>query len=189
MPSFMELCLPLVSFYHWAHKMYLYFSKERFSRDYIRLYLSLSLLLFVTHFCAIALAVIWGFCCGVHHSDVANMSLPHWILFLVYGMVRVNTNSSTGAKEKQEFLFARKQILFACSVSFKSPRHSRYLWRDWLLNSLQYNGAEKMGVYSLVSSCHGLWFIGLALLGKMLGKLDTNGKWMNRINKASAVMI
>ncbi|WP_302693915.1 hypothetical protein [Bacillus sp. GbtcB10] len=31
--------------------------------------------------------------------------------------------------------------------------------------------------------------MGLALLGKMLGKLDTNGKWMNGINEASAVMI
>lgn len=185
----MELCLPLVSFYHWAHKMYLCFSKERFSRDYIRPYLSLSLFALCDTL-LIALAVI-GVSVVVFTIPVLQIGL--YIIgfcFLVYmGWSVWNTSSSTDAKEKQEFMPARKQILFACSVSLLNPHAILDTIGVIGTNSLQYSGAEKLAFTLACIIVSWLWFIGLAFLGKMLGKLDTNGEWMNRINKASAVMI
>ncbi|WP_111292749.1 LysE/ArgO family amino acid transporter [Bacillus safensis] len=110
--------------------------------------------------------------------------------FLVYmGWTVWNTSSSSGDQEKQKLMPARKQILFACSVSLLNPHAILDTIGVIGTNSLQYSGAEKLAFTLACIIVSWLWFIGLALLGKMLGKLDTNGKWMNRINKASAVMI
>ncbi|MER3126228.1 LysE/ArgO family amino acid transporter [Bacillus pumilus] len=110
--------------------------------------------------------------------------------FLVYmGWSVWNTSTASGDKEKQEPMPARKQILFACSVSLLNPHAILDTIGVIGTNSLQYSGAEKLAFTLACIIVSWLWFIGLALLGKTLGKLDTNGKWMNRINKASAVMI
>ncbi|MFJ5670157.1 LysE/ArgO family amino acid transporter [Bacillus safensis] len=100
-----------------------------------------------------------------------------------------NTSSSSGDQEKQKLMTARKQIVFACSVSLLNPHAILDTIGVIGTNSLQYSGAEKLAFTLACIIVSWLWFMGLALLGKMLGKLDTNGKWMNRINKASAVMI
>lgn len=110
--------------------------------------------------------------------------------FLVYmGWSVWNTSSSSGDQEKQKLMPARKQIVFACSVSLLNPHAILDTIGVIGTNSLQYSGSEKLAFTLACIIVSWLWFIGLALLGKMLGKLDTNGKWMNRINKASAVMI
>lgn len=110
--------------------------------------------------------------------------------FLVYmGWSVWNTSSSSGDQEKQKLMPARKQIVFACSVSLLNPHAILDTIGVIGTNSLQYSGAEKLTFTLACIIVSWLWFMGLALLGKMLGKLDTNGKWMNRINKASAVMI
>ncbi|WP_024424827.1 LysE/ArgO family amino acid transporter [Bacillus safensis] len=110
--------------------------------------------------------------------------------YLVYmGWSVWNTSSSSGDQEKQKLMSARKQILFACSVSLLNPHAILDTIGVIGTNSLQYSGAEKLAFTLACIIVSWLWFMGLALLGKMLGKLDTNGKWMNRINKASAVMI
>ncbi|MEH7201147.1 LysE/ArgO family amino acid transporter [Bacillus safensis] len=110
--------------------------------------------------------------------------------FLVYmGWVVWNTSSSSGDQEKQKLMPASKQIVFACSVSLLNPHAILDTIGVIGTNSLQYSGAEKLAFTLACIIVSWLWFIGLALFGKMLGKLDTNGKWMNRINKASAVMI
>lgn len=110
--------------------------------------------------------------------------------FLVYmGWSVWNTSSSSGDQEKQKLMPARKQIVFACSVSLLNPHAILDTIGVIGTNSLQYSGSEKLAFTLACIIVSWLWFIGLALLGKMLGKLDTNGIWMNRINKASAVMI
>lgn len=110
--------------------------------------------------------------------------------FLLYmGWSVWNTSSTSGDQEKLELMPARKQIVFACSVSLLNPHAILDTIGVIGTNSLQYSGAEKLAFTIACIIVSWLWFIGLALLGKMLGKLDTNGKWMNRINKASAVMI
>lgn len=110
--------------------------------------------------------------------------------FLVYmGWAVWNTSSSSGDQEKQKLMPASKQIVFACSVSLLNPHAILDTIGVIGTNSLQYSGAEKLAFTLACIIVSWLWFIGLALLGKMLGKLDTNGIWMNRINKASAVMI
>ncbi|MBR0605467.1 LysE/ArgO family amino acid transporter [Bacillus safensis] len=110
--------------------------------------------------------------------------------FLVYmGWSVWNTSSSSGDEERQKLMPARKQIVFACSVSLLNPHAILDTIGVIGTNSLQYSGAEKLAFTLACIIVSWLWFMGLALLGKMLGKLDTNGKWMNRINKASAVMI
>ncbi|MBD3860259.1 amino acid transporter [Bacillus sp. 28A-2] len=110
--------------------------------------------------------------------------------FLLYmGWSVWNASSTSDDKEKMEFMPARKQIVFACSVSLLNPHAILDTIGVIGTNSLQYSGAEKVAFTLACIIVSWLWFIGLALLGKMLGKLDTNGKWMNRINKASAIMI
>ncbi|PCK20460.1 lysine transporter LysE [Bacillus pumilus] len=110
--------------------------------------------------------------------------------FLLYmGWSVWNTSSASGDKEKMEMMPVRKQIVFACSVSLLNPHAILDTIGVIGTNSLQYSGAEKVAFTAACIIVSWLWFIGLALLGKMLGKLDTNGKWMNRINKASAIMI
>ncbi|MBK4212691.1 LysE/ArgO family amino acid transporter [Bacillus safensis] len=138
----------------------------------------------------IALAVI-GVSVVVFTIPVLQMGL--YIIgfcFLVYmGWTVWNTSSSSGDQEKQKLMPARKQIVFACSISLLNPHAILDTIGVIGTNSLQYSGAEKLAFTLACIIVSWLWFIGLALLGKMLGKLDTNGKWMNSINKASAVMI
>ena len=98
--------------------------------------------------------------------------------FLVYmGWSVWNTSSSSGNQEKQKLMPARKQIVFACSVSLLNPHAILDTIGVIGTNSLQYSGAEKLA------------FTLACIIVSWLWKLDTNGIWMNRINKASAVMI
>lgn len=65
--------------------------------------------------------------------------------FLVYmGWSVWNTSSSSGDQEKQKLMPARKQILFACSVSLLNPHAILDTIGVIGTNSLQYSGAEKL---------------------------------------------
>jgi len=82
-----------------------------------------------------------------------------------------------------------KQVIFAMSVSLLNPHAILDTIGVIGTGSLAYIGHEKW-MYTL--SCvlvSWLWFAGLAISGRLLGKMDQEGRWINRLNKISAIII
>ncbi|MCM3216465.1 LysE/ArgO family amino acid transporter [Niallia taxi] len=107
--------------------------------------------------------------------------------FLVYmGYV---TWKSKPNPEGGETLSAGKQIGFALSVSLLNPHAIMDTVGVIGTSSLLYSGTEKQ-LFAL--SCilvSWLWFIGLAITGRMLGKVDKTGNLLVLLNKASALVM
>lgn len=110
-------------------------------------------------------------------------------LFLLYmGYVTWSTKPRVPGAEKRS-LSAKRQVLFAISVSILNPHAVMDTIAVIGTNSLNYTGSEKWiftGACILVSW---LWFNGLAIAGHRIHKLATGGIWLNRINKVSALII
>ncbi|WP_027725324.1 LysE/ArgO family amino acid transporter [Tuberibacillus calidus] len=82
-----------------------------------------------------------------------------------------------------------KQVVFALSVSLLNPHAILDTVGVIGTGSLAYVGKEKW-VFTL--SCilvSWLWFFGLALGGRLIGNVDREGRWINRLNKLSAIII
>lgn len=111
------------------------------------------------------------------------------ILFLlVMGWTIWNTKSNP-SQEPGERMSSKQQISFAASVSLLNPHAIIDTVGVIGTSSIQYTGAEKW-VFSL--SCIAvswIWFFGLALCGKIIGRLDTSGRVLGGINKISALII
>lgn len=84
---------------------------------------------------------------------------------------------------------AKRQIVFAASVSLLNPHALLDTVGVIGTNSLQFHGEGKW-IYTLacifVSWC---WFFGLSVSGHYLHKLDKTGLWIKSINKISALII
>lgn len=93
-----------------------------------------------------------------------------------------------GEEEVNKFS-AKKQILFAASVSLLNPHAILDTIGVIGPSSLKYEGEEKLlfaGACILVSW---LWFVGLAILGRGSRNLDRSGKLLLFLNKMSAVVM
>jgi len=91
------------------------------------------------------------------------------------------------AKEKP--LSAKKQMIFAASVSLLNPHALIDSICVIGTNSLQFTGKEKLIFTSsciFISAC---WFFSLSILGHFLHKIDKTGRWLVRINKLSAMIV
>ena len=79
--------------------------------------------------------------------------------------------------------------MFAASVSLLNPHAILDTIGVIGTNALSYSGEERF-VFTLttiiISWC---WFLGLALAGRMLGKMDTGGKFIGILNKISAFVV
>jgi L-lysine exporter family protein LysE/ArgO len=82
-----------------------------------------------------------------------------------------------------------KQIVFAASVSLLNPHAILDTVGVIGTGSLAYHG-RALFFYTnacvLVSWC---WFLGLAVAGRIIGKVDQNGRFLNALNKVSALII
>ncbi len=109
--------------------------------------------------------------------------------FLLYmGWVTWNSHSAT-IKKRAEPLSAKRQTLFALSVSLLNPHALLDTIGVIGTNSLFFIGKAKVAytlACLLVSWC---WFFGLAIAGRVLHKLDQTGLWLRIVNKVSAVII
>lgn len=86
-------------------------------------------------------------------------------------------------------LSAKKQMLFTASVSLLNPHALLDTIGVIGTSSLQFIGLEKLvftAACLVVSSC---WFLGLAVSGHYLRKIDPQGSFLNILNKLSAVII
>jgi L-lysine exporter family protein LysE/ArgO len=56
-------------------------------------------------------------------------------------------------------------------------------------SSLSYTGPEKVGFTAACIVISWIWFLGLAIVGKVVGNFDTEGKLLKVLNKLSAIII
>jgi len=111
-------------------------------------------------------------------------------LFLLYmGWLMWKDTAPSKANEKPTPFTFKKQILFAASVSLFNPHAILDTIGVIGTSSLVYFGYDKW-IFTL--SCivvSWVWFFSLAMVGKKVGKLDTNGKLLKRMNQVSAMII
>lgn len=110
------------------------------------------------------------------------------IIFLVYMGYSI-WKSKSDRLETGKSLKARKQIVFAVSVSLLNPHAILDTVGVIGTSALKYVGTEQLlftVACIVVSWC---WFFGLTVAGATMKKLDGTGKLMTIFNKCSAVFI
>lgn len=110
------------------------------------------------------------------------------IFFLLY-MGWSIWSSKTNPETSQSSMHPKQQIIFAATVSLLNPHAILDTIGVIGTSSLTYSGSERL-VFTL--TCVGvswLWFIGLALAGRTIGRIDSGGTILNIINKVSAIII
>jgi len=111
-------------------------------------------------------------------------------LFLAY-MGWLMWKDTPEVKDQQESnpFSAKRQIIFAASVSLLNPHAIMDTIGVIGTSSLVYAGVDKW-IFTL--SCilvSWIWFFSLAITGKKIGQIDTNGKLLKRMNQISALII
>lgn len=139
----------------------------------------------------IALAVLGVSLAILGSFWLKTILLSAGILFLLY--MGWNTwrstpgNSSSETSESETS--SRKQIAFAASVSLLNP-HAIFDTVGVIgTSSLSYAGTEKLIFALAVILVSWIWFAGLAVGGRMIGRLDTSGRVMRVMNKISACVM
>lgn len=135
--------------------------------------------------------------CAVLGVSVIVLAIP-WLktlifvlgfCFLFYMGCVAWLSKPTKFKEGNDPLSARVQVLFAMSVSLLNPHALMDTIGVIGTSSLQFIGKEKLMFTAgciFISSC---WFFGLSVLGHFLHKLDSTGRWLEIVNKVSAVIM
>lgn len=111
------------------------------------------------------------------------------ILFLLYIGISLWRSIPSSMEAETEWFSPKKQILFAASVSLLNPHAIIDTIGVIGSNALSYSGEIRVAftlTTILISWC---WFFGLALAGRLLGKMDTSGKVIGMLNKISAVVV
>jgi L-lysine exporter family protein LysE/ArgO len=111
------------------------------------------------------------------------------IVFLVYmGYMTWKSKPSKEGNSVQLFS-SRKQIAFAASVSLLNPHAIMDTIGVIGTSSLAYTGLEKTVFTIVCIFVSWLWFFGLSIVGRLAGKLDQSGNFINTLNKISAVIM
>ncbi len=111
------------------------------------------------------------------------------LLFLIYMGWSVWNSVPPNTEKKATAMGVKKQILFAMSVSLMNPHAILDTIGVIGMSSLGYDSGEKAVYTGACILISWLWFAGLALAGRTVGQFDTQGKWLVRINKVSALII
>jgi L-lysine exporter family protein LysE/ArgO len=112
------------------------------------------------------------------------------IVFLLYmGYTIWKSDSRPKEDTNQGTMSVKKQITFAASVSLLNPHAIVDTIGVIGTNSLQYENKEKIIFTIACIIVSWLWFLGLAATGRLVGSIDRDGRWLNRINKLSAIII
>lgn len=135
-------------------------------------------------------------CLAVLGVSVVLVSLPILqiiiyilgFIFLLY-MAWSLWHEAPATLERFEPLSSKKQIGFALSVSLLNPHAIMDTIGVIGTNAAIYSHNDKVlfSIATIVVSW--LWFIFLAILGKMLGSIDKTGKYIVIINKLSSCII
>ncbi|MFC4410407.1 LysE/ArgO family amino acid transporter [Chungangia koreensis] len=109
-------------------------------------------------------------------------------LFLLYMGWSVWKSAPNG-DESELSMTIKKQVLFAVSVSLLNPHAILDTVGVIGTNALSYKGNEKLAFAAATIAVSWIWFFGLALTGRLIGRIDHSGKWFSYLNKISAILI
>lgn len=111
------------------------------------------------------------------------------VCFLLYmGLVMWKSKPSRGEEDQQSFT-VKKQIVFAMSVSLLNPHAILDTIGVIGTNSLLYSGTGKIIFTIVCVAVSWIWFLALAIIGKLIGKVDKQGNFLVLLNKISAVIM
>lgn len=111
------------------------------------------------------------------------------ILFLLYMGWSIWTSAPKLVTPDGVKLSARKQILFAISVSLLNPHAIMDTVGVIGTSALRYEGSVRWGFTVATMAMSWIWFTSLATAGRWVGSLDRAGGILNLINKISAIVI
>lgn len=112
------------------------------------------------------------------------------VLFLLYmGFLTWRSRPNVDQKQETVQFSAKRQVMFAASVSLLNPHAILDTIGVIGTSSLHYAGGAKWGftVACILVSC--LWFFGLSIAGRLTGKLDRSGRLMRGLNMVSALIM
>ncbi|NWK84073.1 LysE family transporter [Staphylococcus sp. GSSP0090] len=108
-----------------------------------------------------------------------------FLLYMAWSLWRARPNTL----ESYRPMSAKKQIGFALSVSLLNPHAIMDTIGVIGTSGAVYEGSEKM-VFTLATVIVSwLWFVFLAMAGKLIGNIDKTGKYIMILNKLSSVII
>lgn len=109
-------------------------------------------------------------------------------LFLMYMAWSLWTEKPSNIEEIEP-MPAKKQVLFALSVSLLNPHAIMDTVGVIGTSASVYDGYDKL-IFSLATiSISWIWFVLLAVLGRLTGKIDKTGKYIVILNKISSVIV
>ncbi|EGG38518.1 LysE/ArgO family amino acid transporter [Paenibacillus sp. HGF5] len=112
------------------------------------------------------------------------------ICFLVYmGAATWRSKPSGQDPESARSFSPKKQIVFAMSVSLLNPHAVLDTMGVIGTSSLQYEGADKMIFTVVCIAVSWLWFLGLGIAGRAMGRMDSTGRLLSALNRISAVIM
>lgn len=111
------------------------------------------------------------------------------VCFLLYmGYLTWRSRPNADSTEAERFS-AKKQVVFAASVSLLNPHAILDTIGVIGTSSLAYSGGEKWGFAAACIAVSWLWFFGLCLAGRMAGRLDSSGRLLTVLNRVSALIM
>lgn len=111
------------------------------------------------------------------------------LLFLLYMGWSIWNSDPASLSQKEAAMSPKKQIMFAMSVSLFNPHAILDTIGVIGTSSLSYTGSEKVGFTAASIVISWIWFLVLAIAGKIVGNIDTEGKLLKVINQVSAIII
>lgn len=122
-------------------------------------------------------------------SWVQSMLYAIGFLMLLYMGWSIWKTKPSKENKEGERMSARKQIAFAVSVSLLNPHAILDTAGIIGTNAISYLGTDRLLFWAACIAVSWLWFFGLALVGRLLGKVDATGSWILRMNRLSALMV
>ncbi|NPC91666.1 amino acid transporter [Bacillus sp. WMMC1349] len=111
------------------------------------------------------------------------------LIFLIYMGWSIWKSDSGNLSEQEAAMPIKKQIMFALSVSLLNPHAIIDTIGVIGTNSLHYEGMEKTAFTLTCIIVSWIWFLGLSLMGRLIGHIDSDGNFLRIINKISALII
>ncbi|MBS4214592.1 LysE/ArgO family amino acid transporter [Neobacillus rhizophilus] len=112
------------------------------------------------------------------------------VIFLVYmGWTTWNSKPNSQRNSEEIKFSLKKQVLFAASVSLLNPHAIMDTVGVIGTSSLQYQGEEKIIFTVTCIMVSWIWFIGLSMVGRIIGKIDKSGNFLSILNKISALIM
>ncbi|MBA4492732.1 LysE/ArgO family amino acid transporter [Paenactinomyces guangxiensis] len=108
-----------------------------------------------------------------------------FLLYMGWVIWKSEPSSQNGSGQ----LSAKQQIAFAASVSLLNPHAILDTIGVIGTSSLHYTDEAKWIFTFACIIVSWLWFLGLAIAGRVVGHMDPEGRWLRRINKLSALII